>query len=157
MSQSPGSRMRQRTSWAVLAATGLIAIVTGCASPISGFASSSSTPPTPAAHLAGVWLGSYGWVGAYFLVNDGDCVLRIEEDATFTATVRPAKGANNIAKASAWSGTVVTRGNRVTFRTAQGPWITLIRSGTILYGGARDPVVEATIMIRLDRVADALR
>lgn len=143
--------MRQRPSVAVLAAIALIAVVTGCAGPIVGSASPAVAAPSPAGDLTGVWHGSYGWIGASFLANDGDCVLRIEEGGTFTMTVTPAKAASNIAKASAWSGTVVTRGNRVTLRTSQGPWFTLIRSGTTLYGVARDPVAEGTIMIRLDR------
>jgi hypothetical protein len=143
--------MRQRTSRAVLAAIVLTAAVTGCAGPTTGSSSSPAAAGAPAGDLAGIWHGSYGWVGASFLADDGDCVLRIEEGGTFRATVTPARGASNIARASTWSGAVVTRGNRVTLRTSQGPWITLIRSGNTLYGVARDPVVEVTIMIRLDR------
>jgi len=143
--------MRQRPSMAVLTAIALIALVTGCAGPMAGSASSPAGAPGPAGDLAGVWHGSYGWIGASYLADDGDCVLRIEEGGTFTLAVTPAKAASNIAKASAWSGTVVTRGNRVTLRTSQGPWFTLVRSGTTLYGVSRDPVVEVTIMIRLDR------
>lgn len=143
--------MRPRPSVAVLAAIAVIALATGCAGPMAGSASSPAVAPGPAGDLAGVWHGSYGWVGASFLVDDGDCVLRIEQGGTFTLAVTPAKAASNIAKASAWSGTVVTRGNRVTLRTSQGPWFTLVRSGATLYGVSRDPVVEVTIMIRLDR------
>ena len=137
---------------AALAAIVFMAVVTGCAGHTFGSAPPPLAPPASAGDLAGIWYGSYGWHGAYFLVDDGDCIVRIEEDATFTATVTPSKGANNIAKASAWSGTVVTRRDRVTFKSSQGPWITLIRSGDTLYGGARDPLVDATIMIRLDRL-----
>jgi hypothetical protein len=136
---------------AVLAALVLIAIVTGCAEPMAGSASSPAGAPGPTGDLAGVWHGSYGWIGASFLADDGDCVLRIEENGTFTMTITPAKAASNIAKASAWSGTVVIRGNRVTLRASQGPWFILVRSGTTLYGVSRDPAVEVTIMIRFDR------
>jgi hypothetical protein len=85
------------------------------------------------------------------LTDEGDCTLQINEDGTFTAAVTPARAASNIAKASSWSGTVVSSGSRVTFRSLQGPWITLIRSGNTLYGVARDPIVEVTIMIKLER------
>jgi hypothetical protein len=49
-----------------------------------------------------------------------------------------------------WSGTVVRSGNRITLRASQGPWLTLVRSGNILYGVAEDPIVEATIMLKLE-------
>jgi len=48
------------------------------------------------------------------------------------------------------SGTVVRSGNRVTLRSSQGPWLTLGRSGNTLYAVAEDPLVEATIMLRLE-------
>jgi hypothetical protein len=146
--------MRQRMSMAVLVATALIVVATGCAGPTAGSVPSPGVTAAPAGDLSGTWRGSYGWIGAYFVVNEGDCVLRIEEDGTFTEAVTPARGASNLAKASTWSGTVVTRGGRVTLRTSQGPWITLTRSGRTLYGVARDPIVEATIMIRFERDAN---
>jgi len=143
--------MRQRPSMAVLTAIALIALVTGCAGPMAGSASSPAGAPGPAGDLAGVWHGSYGWIGASYLADDGDCVLRIEEGGTFTLAVTPAKAASNIAKASAWSGTVVTRGNRVTLRTSQGPWVHPRSLRHHALRVSRDPVVEVTIMIRLDR------
>ncbi len=77
---------------------------------------------------------------------------RGDEDGTFTATVRPAKhGTNNLAKASTWSGTLVRSGNRVTLRSSQGPWVTLIRSNNLLYGVSEDPLVGATIATHFER------
>src|SRR5206468_1561802 len=78
--------------------------------------------------------------------NEGDCVLRISPEGTFAATITRAKlGTNNLAKAEAFSGTVVSRGNRVTLVTAQGPRLTLMHRGDSLYTVAEDPVVEAPI------------
>ena len=85
-------------------------------------------------------------------MDEADCTIQIKEDRTFTAVCRPSKaGTNNLAKASTWSGTVVTSRNRVTLRTSQEAWVTLIRSGNTLYGVAEDPLVEGTIMMRFER------
>jgi hypothetical protein len=90
-------------------------------------------------------------VAADARLDEGRCVVQITEDQTFTATCERNGGANNVAKASTWSGKVVTRGNRITFRTAQGPWVTLVRSGNTLYGVANDPLTGMTIMIRFEQ------
>src|SRR5215472_668706 len=64
----------------------------------------------------------------------GNCVLQITPNGTFTATISKANlGTNNLAKAQSFSGTVVSRGNRVTLVTAQGPQLTLMRRGDSLY------------------------
>jgi hypothetical protein len=42
-------------------------------------------------------------------MDDGNVVLEIKEDGTFTANVTPAGGANNRARASTWTGTVVRK------------------------------------------------
>jgi hypothetical protein len=106
----------------------------------------------PASELSGTWHGSFGWHGgSHFYMDEAYCVLQIREDGTFTETVTPAPASNNLAKRSTWSGTVVRRGNRVTLRASQGPWVTLILSGNTLYGVAEDPLAEFTIMIRFDR------
>ncbi len=144
--------MPLRTCAAVLAATALVGIVTGCAGPS---ASSASSPVAaafaPASELTGTWRGSFGWVGAFFYTDEGAYILRVKEDGTFTETVTPSSGPQNIAKASTWSGTAVVRGNRVTLRTSQGPWVTLVRSGNTLYGVAMDPVLQVPIMMKFDR------
>ncbi len=138
--------MLQRAFVGVLAV--LIAIVTGCAGSGSG---PVAAMPAPTRELSGTWRGSFGLVGGVFYTDEADCVLQIREDGTFTETVKPAKSSNNLARASTWSGTVVTQGNRVTLRTSQGPWVTLIHSGNTLYGVGEDPLVEATIMMKFER------
>ena len=76
--------------------------------------------------------------------------MQISPDGTFTATINRAKlGTNNLAKAEKLSGTVVSRGNRVTLVTAQGPRLTLMRRDDSLYTVAEDPVVEAPIAMSL--------
>jgi hypothetical protein len=83
--------------------------------------------------------------------DDGDVALQIKEDGTFVARVSRSKaGTNNLAKAGTWTGTVISRGNRITLRSSQGPWVRLIRSGNSLYAVAEDPLVEATIMLWLE-------
>ena len=54
------------------------------------------------------WSG-LGSVARY--TNDGKGVVEIKEDGTFTANITPAGGANNLAKASTWTGTVVRKGD----------------------------------------------
>ncbi len=101
------------------------------------------------AALPGTWHGSFAWPGGTYWTDDGDCTLRISRDGTFSPTVTAAPGANNLAKASTWSGTAVSAGNRVTLRSSQGPSVTLLRSGDRLYG--EDPIVEVPITISLER------
>jgi hypothetical protein len=43
------------------------------------------------------------------------------------------------------------RGDRVLFRSGQGPWVTPMRIDDTLYGFTNDPLTEAVIMIRFDR------
>jgi len=149
--------MLQRSFAALVPAVGLVALVAGCAGPSASISSDASGPVAtalaPASELAGTWRGSFGQVGASQWLDEGDCILQIKEDGTFTATVRPSKaGTNNLAKASTWSGTVVMSGNRVTLRSSQEAWVTLIRSGSTLYGVAENPLVEAAIMMRFEQV-----
>ena len=135
---------------------GLVALVAGCVGPSANMASDTSGPITgalsPASDLTGTWRGSFTQVGAVLYIDDGDVVLQIKEDGTFvTHVTRSKSGTNNLAKGGTWSGTVVSRGNWITLRSSQGPWLTLVRSGNTLYTVAEDPLVEATIMLRLER------
>jgi len=134
---------------------GLVALVAGSAGQSANIASDGSGPIAaalpPASNLTGTWRGSFTEVGAVLYIDDGDVVLQIKEDGTFVArSSRSKAGTNNLAKAGTWSGTVVRSGNRITLRTSQGPWLTLVRSGNILYAVAEDPIVEATIMLKLE-------
>ena len=111
---------------------GLVKLVAGCAGQSANIASDASGPIaaalSPASNLTGTWRGSFTQVGAVLYIDDGDVVLQ-----------------------TMGSGTVVRSGNRITLRSSQGPWLTLVRSGNTLYGVAEDPLVEATIMLRLER------
>lgn len=131
----------------------LVALVSGCAGP-SARLNTFPGDQVPAAftenQLAGTWRGSFSQLVASLYQVEGDCVLRISPEGTFTATITRAKlGTNNLAKPETFSGTVVSRGNRLTLVTAQGPRLTLMRRGDSLYTVAEDPVVEAPIAISL--------
>jgi hypothetical protein len=143
--------MLQRTFVVVPIAIAVVALVVGCAGPT---ASSTSRPAasalTPASELAGTWAGTVGASGASSS-DEGHCVVQIAEDNTFTATCGPSGGADNVAKVSTWSGSVVIRGHRVTFRNSQGSQVTLIRSGNTLYGMAKDSSTGRTVMVNLER------
>jgi hypothetical protein len=76
---------------------------------------------------------------------------RSRKTARSPRTSPPARGADNLAKASTWTGTVVRKGNRVIFQSSQGPWLTLVHRGDTLYGVANDPASDANIMISLER------
>lgn len=122
----------------------------GCAGP-NARSSAGGLVASAASDLAGTWRGSYGWPGGSYWADDGVCILRINEDGTFNATVTPAPGANNLAKASTWSGTAVSAGRHVILRSSKGPSVTLIRDGARLYGVAKDPIVEVPITISFER------
>ena len=125
----------------------------GCAGPsttLMGAGLMSAASPV-ASDLAGTWRGSFGWPGGSYWPDDGICTLQINGDGTFSGTIKPAPGANNLAKASTWSGIAVGTGHRVTLKSAQGPSVTLTRSGDTLYGVARDPFVEVPISISLEK------
>jgi len=87
-------------------------LVAGCAGPNAASLASNpvATDLARASGLAGTWHGDFGWIGASFYEDETRITLRIEEDGTFTAIVTRNGGANNLAKATTWSGTVVTRG-----------------------------------------------
>ena len=103
--------------------------------------------------LQGTWTGTSGWVCDWFYIGESIFTLHIREDGTFTALVTPNGGANNLAKRSTLSGTVVANGSRVTLQNTEGPWtwLTLVRSGNTLYGVAVDPAFEGNVMLWLDR------
>ena len=125
----------------------------GCAGPATSATAGNpiAAASRAAGDLAGTWRGSSAWPGGSYWIDDGDYTLRIDADGTFSATVTPAPGANNLAKASAWSGIAVSAGDRVILRSTAGPSTTLLRSGNRLYGVTRDPLVEVPITISLER------
>ena len=135
---------------------GLAGLVAGCAGPSANIASITSGPVAvalpPASNLTETWRGSFSQISALFYIDDGDVVLQIKEDGTFVARATRSKaGTNNLSKPWTLSGTVARSGNWITLRSSQGPWLTLVQSGSTLYTVAEDPLVEATIMLRLER------
>ena len=136
-----------------LSIIGMLWLVAGCAG-LGEFASATSPIASSAvSELEGTWIGTSGWVGAHLYIGESILTVHIRQDGTFTASVAPNRGANNLAKPSRLSGTVVVHGNRITLQNSEGPWtwLTLVRSGNTLYGVAVDPAFEANVMLRLDR------
>jgi len=133
------------------------AVLAGCAGPstITETAGKTAGPGTVAAaeasDLTGTWHGLYAWPGGTYWPDDATGTLQINPDGTFTARVIPSPGANNLAKASTWSGTVEVTGNRVVLRSSKGPSVSLTRKGDRLYGITQDPIVEVPVTISLQR------
>jgi len=145
--------MRQRTFASGLIGVVLVALIAGCAGPSAG--PSMSTPAASASDLTGTWNGQFWVLGGNYYPVDGTILLQIKEDGTYTVAMKPTPAANNIAKASSWSGTVVQNGKLVVFRTSHGPWSgtwsSLARSGDTLYGVANDPMTGADLEIKFER------
>src|SRR5438128_12443080 len=101
-----------------LSAVALLVLVAGCAGPNAGLFESDTgaAGPAPASELSGSWHGTFGWVGAHFYEDEARITLRIEEDGTFTATVPPNGGRNNLPKAPTRPGTAGPRGKPVRLR-----------------------------------------
>ena len=131
--------------------------IAGCAGPSSQSRAGAMTSAAASrsGDLNGTWEGSYGWPGGSYWPDDANCTLRIKDDGTFTASVVPIPGANNLAKPSRWSGTVSRDGDLVMFRVAKGPTLTLRQSGDRLYGVARDPAVGVPVVVELERASRA--
>ena len=148
--------MLQRLLAGLVSAVALVALGGGCAEPSARITPPSSGPvataPAPASEVSGIWRGTFGQVAASLYLDEGNCILEIKEDGTFTATATPSKArTNNLSKAWTWSGTAIRSGNRVTLRSSQGPSAIRIRSGNTLYGVAEDPTIGATIMMSLEQ------
>ena len=131
-----------------------IGIVTAMALAVGAWlVPSASLAASAPSGLSGTWQGSFSEIGGVLYVAEGECVVHVNRDGTFTAWVTPAPGANNLVKGSQWSGTVVREGDRVKFRAPNGSWTTLVQRGDTLYGVSNDPKIEADVMIKLDRAA----
>jgi hypothetical protein len=130
----------------------LVALIAGCAGPTADRAMSPLA--AAAGDLAGTWTGHFWAIGGNYYPIEGTLLLKITRDGTFTAAMTPTPGANNIAQASSWSGTVGQRGRYAVFHFSQGRlpvWSSLLRSGNTLYGVATDPATGADIGITLER------
>ncbi len=137
---------------AIVMLVALLVFTTACAGPGS-LGSDPAAALAPAPDLGGTWQGAYWWLGGSYWADEGIWRLRIAEDGTFALTVTPTLAANNLAKPSSWSGTVVQHGNRVELHTSGGLTIRLARHGHTLFGLANDPATEADIQVKLDRQA----
>lgn len=130
----------------------LVALIAGCAGLNTG--PSVAPPTTSPGDLSGTWNGFFWALGGFYYPIEGTLLLQIKEDGTFTAAMRPTPGANNIAKASSWSGTIGQRGQDVVFHFSQGQlpvWSSLARSADTMYGVAKDPATGFGIGIMLER------
>ena len=111
--------------------------------------------------LVGTWNGVFWWPGGSYLDDTGTMLLQIKEDGTFTVKITPAGAANNLAKASSWSGTVSARGKLVVFHLGQGgfpAFSSLARwDDNTLYGVANDPAAGVDISIRFERAGGGAR
>lgn len=126
----------------------------GCAGPstTAKTAGPMTVAASEASDLTGTWRGLYAWPGGTYWPDDATGTLQINPDGTFTAKMTPTPGANNLAKASTWSGTVEVVGNRVVLRSSKGPSVSLTRKGgDRLYGITQDPIVEVPVTISLER------
>ena len=144
--------MRPHTVASVLTALGVAALLAGCA----GLSASPSMSPqmASASDFTGDWNGLFWWPGGTYWEDEGTLLLRVKEDGTFTVTMTPTPAANNIAKATSWSGTVSQSGNDVVFHLSRGQWpawSSLARKGDTLYGVADDPATGVDIDIELER------
>jgi hypothetical protein len=104
-------------------------ILAGCASEpaANGVAASIPSDRSP---LSGTWHGSATEVGSGTSLWSADYRLHINDDGTWTLTMRPRGGA-----AVEYSGTSSVRGNRIKLSETNGPRsITLMHSGRRLYG-----------------------
>jgi len=136
----------------------VIALIAGCA--VLGVGPSVSWPAAFAGDLAGAWQGSFWWLGGVLYADEGSLLVQIKDDGGFTATMTPTGAANNIAKASTWSGTVSQNERLVVFHVAKGSlpaWSSLARSGDMLYGVAKNPATGANIEIKLERASRGLQ
>jgi hypothetical protein len=133
----------------------LITLIAGCAGPSIG---SAGTPPAALdGNLVGNWNGLFWALAGFYYPVEGTLLLQIKADGSFTVTMTPTAAANNIAKASSWSGTVNQVGRRVVFHVAKGPFpafSSLARSGPdTLFGVANDPATGFDIGIKFERAA----
>ena len=90
-----------RGSNMLLTGIALVGVVSGCAG-VGMRPGSFSRDQVPAEYienqLAGTWRGSFSQLAASLYEDEGNCVLQIRPDGTFTATISKAKlGTNNLA------------------------------------------------------------
>ena len=127
--------MVQRRIVILFAFTALIVLAAGCAARSTGEGSSLSYPSAAIAanHLGGTWRGSYWQVGGDGTAINGDWVLEIKDDATYTlASIRTSGGARGARNND--SGVVAADNSGITLKSSTGQWTRLSRKGDTLYG-----------------------
>jgi hypothetical protein len=142
--------------FAALALVIITVMVTGCAGMRQPPAPVSAAVPLSEG-LAGTWRGSHGQVAASLYTDNARWVVHIDDDGAFRATVTPSSGANNRAKASAWSGSVTASEHRPVLRSdARWGRLTFTRADDTLYGLETDPFTGVPVMIELEREGPAM-
>jgi hypothetical protein len=132
----------------------VLALGAGCAGPASRIPVTSPVNLAEVSELAGSWSGDFGEVGGSLYQAEGYVTLQIHEDGTFTGTIRPNRGTNNLTRAAPLKGTVVADDDRVVLQNTEGPWTTLTlrrRGDETLYGPAFDPASQQNVMLELER------
>jgi hypothetical protein len=132
----------------------VLALGAGCAGPASRIPVTSPANLVEVSELAGSWSGDFGEVGGSLYQAEGSVTLQIHEDGTFTGTITPNGGTNNLTRAAPLKGTVIADDNGVVLQNTEGPWTTLTlrrRGDDTLYGPAFDPASEENVMLELQR------
>ena len=141
--------MVQRKLIGLLAIAALGTVAVGCAGPSVAVGSAPPSPVafTPAAGtpISGTWRGLFYEVASHRTskVLEGQIVLQINDDGTFTETLTGQPGL---------TGKVTVKGNRVVLESSTGSQVTLMRSGNSLYGVTAQVASGASVAIRVDRI-----
>ena len=101
--------------------------------------------PAPEAQVSGTWRGVFYEVASHRTskVMEGQIVLKINDDGTFTETLTGQPGL---------TGKVTVKGNRVVLESSAGSRVTLMRSGNTLYGVTGQMASGGSVAVRLDRI-----
>ena len=133
----------------LLALVALGMLAAGCAGPNVAVGSAPTGPvaftPAPGPQVSGTWRGMFYEVASHRTskVLEGQIVLQINEDGTFTET---------LTGQPALTGKVTVKGNRVVLDSSTGSQMTLMRSGNTLYGLTSQLVSGASVSVRLNRI-----
>ena len=129
----------------------LSAIVLGCAGPATETGvrlADAGSSPASTAGLCGTWQGEFSYIGSDHQSSTGnsDIMLQVGGDSTYTlkwGDHRPS------------TGRVTARANRVILDDQSGSRITLVHSGSALYGVIRDPENGESTMMNLEKQESA--
>jgi hypothetical protein len=143
--------MIQRRIVTLLAPIALIVLAAGCAAQRTSAGSSPSDPAAIAREFTGTWRGSFWQAGVHGTGGsavEGDLMLEIKDDATYTMTwTRRGSQTNTIRD----SGIVVASGRGVTLKSSRASWLPLMRNGDMLYG-LTTHATGYTVKVSVERV-----